>query len=117
MNRPAFPAPISYDGTRTPLKATLFILVCLAWVLPGLIGHDPWKTDEAVVFGSVFEMLRSGDAVVFQLAGEPNLEKAPLYIWFAGVSARFFAGLLPMYDAARLVSGAFMALTLTLLGL
>ena len=112
-----FQGPITYDGTRTPLKTTLFLVVCLAWLLPGLVGHDPWKTDEALVFGSVFEMLRSGDAVVFRLAGEPYFDKAPLYLWVSGVSARLFGSILAMHDAARLASGLFVASTLGFLSL
>jgi 4-amino-4-deoxy-L-arabinose transferase-like glycosyltransferase len=114
---PVLGPQIAYDGTRTPLKATLFVLVCIAWVLPGLVGHDPWKTDEAIVFGLVHEMLRTGDAVIFSLAGEPYLDKAPLYLWISGLSARLLGGILPMHDAARLPSGAFMAATLGLLSL
>ncbi len=46
-------------------------LLCLAWILPGLIGHDPWKPDEAYTFGLVYHILQSGDWVVPTLAGEP----------------------------------------------
>ena len=108
---------IVYDGARTPLKTTLFVLVCLAWIVPGLVGHDPWKSDEAIVFGAIVEMLRSGDIVVFRLAGEPYLEKAPLYLWVAGLLAKLLGGLLPLHDAARVASGLFMAATLGLLSL
>ncbi len=110
-------ARIAYDGTRTPLKTTLFLVVCFAWILPGLVGHDPWKTDEALVFGAVYEMLRSGDAVLFKLAGEPYFDKAPLYLWVSGVSARLFGAILPLHDAARLASGVFMGATLGFLTL
>jgi 4-amino-4-deoxy-L-arabinose transferase-like glycosyltransferase len=109
--------PIAFDGTRTPLKTTLFLLVCLAWILPGLVGHDPWKTEEAIVFGAVHEMLATGDWTVFRIAGEPYFERAPLYLWVAALSAKFFGGLLPLHDAARLASGVFMAATLGLLSL
>jgi 4-amino-4-deoxy-L-arabinose transferase-like glycosyltransferase len=105
---------ITYDGGRTPLKTSLFVLVCLTWIVPGLVGHDPWKTDEATVFGAVFDMLRSGDWVIFRIAGEPYLEKAPLYLWTAGLTAKAFGALLPLHDAARLASGVFMAATLGL---
>ena len=105
---------IAFDGTRTPLKTTLFVLVCVAWILPGLVGHDPWKTDEAVVFGIVVEMLRSGDWTVLRIAGEPYFEKAPLYLWTAALSAKAFGSLLPLHDGARLASGLFMAVTLAL---
>ena len=104
--------PIVFDGTRTPLKTTLFLLVCLAWILPGLVGHDPWKTEEAIVFGTVHEMLATGDWTVFRIAGEPYFERAPLYLWVAALSAKAFGGLLPLHDAARLASGLFMAATL-----
>ena len=33
----------------------LFGLLCLAWLLPGLIAHDPWKPDEAYTFGVVYD--------------------------------------------------------------
>src|SRR5262245_48474654 len=87
--------PITFDGTTTPLKTALFLVVCLAWLLPGLVGHDPWKVDDAVVFGAVVEVLRSGDWIVFRIAGEPFLDKAPLFIWTAAVFAKVFGGLLP----------------------
>jgi hypothetical protein len=72
---------IDYDSGPTPLKTTLFLIVCAAWLLPGLVGHDPWKIDEAVVFGIVAEILRTGQWIVFGIAGEPHAGKAPLFIW------------------------------------
>ncbi len=109
------PSRIAYDGTRTPLKTTLFVVVCLAWLLPGLVGHDPWKVDEALVFGAVAEMLRSGDWLVFRLAGEPFFDKAPLFFWVAGAFAKALGGFLALHDAARLSAGFFMAATLAML--
>ena len=106
---------IAYDGSRTPLKTVLFLVVCLAWLLPGLVGHDPWKVDEAVVFGTVAEILRSGDWLAFRIAGEPYLDKAPLFIWTAAAFSKALGGILAPHDAARLASGFYMALTLGLL--
>jgi 4-amino-4-deoxy-L-arabinose transferase-like glycosyltransferase len=108
---------IAYDGTRTPLKTVLFLVVCLAWLVPGLVGHDPWKYDEAVVFGVVTEMLSTGDWVMFRIAGEPYFDKAPLFMWVAAAFAKVFGGVLPLHDAARLATGFFMASTLALLSL
>jgi 4-amino-4-deoxy-L-arabinose transferase-like glycosyltransferase len=107
---------ILYDGARTPVKTVLFLVVCLAWLLPGLVGHDPWKGD-GIVYGIVMEMLRSGDWVIHTLAGEPWLEKAPLYYWVAAGSANVFGTILPLHDAARLASGFFMAATLVFVSL
>lgn len=109
------PSRIAYDGTRTPLKTTLFVLVCLAWLLPGLVGHDPWKADEAIAFGAVMEMLRSGDWLSFRIAGEALFDRAPLFFWMAAAFAKALGGLLPLHDAARLAAGFFMAATLGLL--
>jgi 4-amino-4-deoxy-L-arabinose transferase-like glycosyltransferase len=103
---------IAFDGTQTPAKSALFLLVCLAWLLPGLTGHDPWKTDEALALGTVAEMLRTGDWTVPMLAGEPYLDQAPLFYWVAAAFARVFGGWLPLHDAARLAAGFFMAITM-----
>ncbi|HEX7811542.1 MAG TPA: glycosyltransferase family 39 protein [Burkholderiales bacterium] len=101
--------------TAHPVRLT--ILICLVWILPGLTGHDPWKPDEAQAFGVVYHLLESHDWVVPMLAGEPYLVKPPLVY----LSAAFFGVLLspfmPLHDAARLVSGAYMALTFLFIGL
>ena len=78
-------SPIAFDGTRTPLKTALFVIVCLAWLLPGLVGHDPWKTDEAMAFGAVAEILSTGDWTQFRIAGEPLLGEPPLFLWTAAL--------------------------------
>lgn len=110
MQASSFPAPASF-------KTQLLILLCLAWVIPGLIGHDPWKPDEAYSFGLVNHILNSGDWVVPTLAGEPFMEKPPLYYITAAAFARLFSGWLPLHDGARLASGFYMALTLLFTGM
>lgn len=108
---------IAFDGTKTPLKTALFLLVCAAWLLPGLVGHDPWKVDEAVVFGLVAEILRGGDWLQFAIAGEPYFEKAPLFVWTCALFAKAFGGIIALHDAARLAAGFYMAGTMALLAL
>jgi len=106
---------IAWDGTRTPLKTALFLVVCVTWLLPGLVGHDPWKYDEAVVFGVVNEILRTGDWIHFRIADEPFFGKAPLFVWTAAALAKILGGLLPLHDAARLAAGVYVAATLAFL--
>lgn len=101
----------------TPLKAGLLFLLCAVWVLTGLVGHDPWKPDEAYGFGLIYHILQHGDWLVPTLAGEPYLDKPPLYYWVAALTAQSFAPLLPLHDGARLASGLFTALTLLFAGL
>ena len=90
-------------------RGMLVALLCAAWILPGLIGHDPWKPDEAQTFGVVYELLRGGSWVVPTLAGEPFLEKPPLFYLTAAAFAKLFSFALPLHDAARLATGAWMA--------
>jgi len=89
----------------------LLAAICLAWILPGLIGHDPWKPDEAYTFGVVYEIIRGGSWIVPRLAGEVFLHEPPLFHLTAAASARLFSPLLPLHDAARLATGFYMALT------
>src|SRR5437870_8961181 len=92
-------------------RAALALLVTV-WLAAGLVGRDPWKPDEAYSFGLVHHILHSGDWVVPTLAGEPFMEKPPLFFISAALFARLFAGFLPLHDAARLASGFYAALTL-----
>jgi 4-amino-4-deoxy-L-arabinose transferase-like glycosyltransferase len=92
-------------------RTLLVALFCLAWILPGLVGHDPWKPDEAYSFGVVYEMLRGSSWVVPALAGEPFLDKPPLAYLVAAAFAQIFSSVLPLHDGARLATGFWMALT------
>lgn len=102
---------------RAPIPFIFVFTLALAYLLPGLIGHEPWKQDETYIFGMVYHMLQSGDWIVPQVAGEPFLEKPPLYYWVAAISAQLNSGWLPLHDGARLATGLFSALTLLFTGL
>jgi 4-amino-4-deoxy-L-arabinose transferase-like glycosyltransferase len=86
--------------------------VMAAWVVLGLIGHEPWKPDEAYTFGLVWHILETGEWLVPTLGGLPFVEKPPLFFWTAAVFAKLFAWALPLHDAARLAAGFYVALTL-----
>lgn len=105
---------ISVPNTRATVLITLLVLL---FTLPGLIGHDPWKQDEAYVFGIVWHMVQSNDYIVPVLANEPFMEKPPLYYYVAALSLHTFSRWLPPHDAARLATGFFMLVTLLCIGL
>jgi 4-amino-4-deoxy-L-arabinose transferase-like glycosyltransferase len=109
--KPTDPNPI------TPAKAVLLGLLCLIWLGTGLVGHDPWKPDDAFSFGVVYSMLHNGNWLVPTLAGEPFMDKPPLYYWTAALFAKLLSPLLPLHDGARLASGFYTALTLLFIGL
>src|SRR5260221_4277400 len=98
-------------GTLQP-QSSVAIAVLAGWVLFGLVGHDPWKPDEAYSFGLVNHILQSGEWVVPTLGGEPSMEKPPLYYLAAAASARLFSPLLPLHDGARLATTFFILATL-----
>jgi len=98
-------------------KLRWLVLLCLAWILPGLVGHQPWKPDDAYSFGLVHHILKSGDWLVPTLANLPFMEKPPLYFVTAAIFTKLLSPLLAPHDAARLTSGFFMALTLLFTGL
>ncbi len=107
--------PIIFDGTSSPVKKALFIIICAAWILPGLIGHDPWKPDEAIAFGIIHSMLKEGHWLLLMIAGEPTFDYPPLYYWVGAAFSFVFSPVLPAHDGARLATGFFMALALTYL--
>ena len=85
-----------------PPRGTVLIVFCAFYLLPGLIGHDPWKGDDATHFGVAYSMLDGGHWLLPHLAGEVWLDSPPLYHWTAAVLAKVFGLLLPLHDAARL---------------
>ena len=103
--------PIIFDGHSTPIKTALFIILCAAWILPGLIGHDPWKT-ESTTFGIIYSMLQEGNWLLPAVAGIPNSDYPPLYYWVAAAMAKIFSPILPLHDGARLATALFIAITL-----
>lgn len=112
-----FPYPPDQASPVTRTKALFLALLCAIWVLTGLVGHDPWKPEDAHSFGIVYDILRSGDWLVPSLAGEPYLDKPPLFFLTAATFAKLFSPWLALHDGARLASGFYTALTLLFTGL
>lgn len=120
-------APLALDSARhailepakpvaRSLPGAIFLILVAAFLLPGLIGHDPWKQDETYIFGIIEHLLDTGDWVVPTMAGEPFMEKPPLYYWLGAATARLFASWLPLHDGARLATGIFMMIACGSLG-
>jgi 4-amino-4-deoxy-L-arabinose transferase-like glycosyltransferase len=88
-----------------PPSAGLLALFALAFVLPGLFMHDPWKSFDAIGIEIIHTMHVSGDWLVPRVAGDPWLEDPPLFHWTALLLAKVAAFALPFHDAARAASG------------
>jgi 4-amino-4-deoxy-L-arabinose transferase-like glycosyltransferase len=98
-----------------PPSAAVLVLFVVAFCVPGLVGHAPWKTDDAIGIGVVHQMLQHDHWLLPHLAGEVFPDDGPLYYWLASalafVCSGWFAGWLAPHDAARLASGLWIALT------
>src|SRR5256885_16383596 len=91
---------------RGALRTSVVVgVLAFAWLRPTLIGHEPWKPDEAYSFGLVWHILKTGDWVVPTLAGEPFMEKPPLFYLTAAGLAKLALPWLAYHDGARLASG------------
>ncbi len=116
-------SPIGSDQKTNPPPAPgwtypfWILLLALVYILPGLVGHDPWKQDEAYSFGIIYNMVTTGDLVVPTLAADPFLEKPPAYYISAAGMVHLLGDELPLHDAARVTTGIYLGLTFIFAGL
>ena len=108
---------LSPAGPYRALKQFGLVMLCGVWVVLGLVGHDPWKTEDATSFGIVYEMMQGSDLLTPNLAGEPFVDRPPLVYALAAVTGKLADGFLSAHDAARLAAGLLLGLTLYLLAL
>jgi 4-amino-4-deoxy-L-arabinose transferase-like glycosyltransferase len=105
---------------RPPLdkrEVALTLILVIAWLLPGLFGHEPWKPDEAYNFGLVYHMMQSGDWLFLHLPGEHPFASPPLFYMTAALFGKLFAPFVSLPDALRLATGFYMGLSLLFTGL
>ncbi|MFH1044972.1 MAG: glycosyltransferase family 39 protein [Pseudomonadota bacterium] len=100
-----------------PLARVPLLILLAIWLLPGLIGHDPWKTDDAIGIGIAHQFANHGDWLVPRLVGEHYPDDGPLFYWIAAAFAKLLGWLIAQHDAARLAAGACIVLTLLFLRL
>jgi 4-amino-4-deoxy-L-arabinose transferase-like glycosyltransferase len=91
-----------------PPKPGVLALIALAFALPGLAGHDLWKTHDAIGLGIVHDMASGGSLLVPGIAGSPWLLDPPLYHWIALGFGSALQRLIEFHAAARLASGVLM---------
>jgi len=88
-----------------PPSHAVLVLLALAFVLPGLAGHDPWKTYDVVAIEIAHQMRTTGDWLLPRVAGEPWPEDPPFYHWLALAFGGALGWAMPFHNAARLASG------------
>ncbi|MBA3033581.1 MAG: hypothetical protein KKF85_06180 [Gammaproteobacteria bacterium] len=88
------------------------MLLAALFLLAGVMGHDPWKTEDAIHIGIAHGFSTHGNWLFPHIAGEPWPHTAPLYHWVAALLGQAFGGLLDFHNAARLATTLFGALFL-----
>ena len=113
VSEPVDPTEVSPSGRFRAVKQAGLFLLAAAWIALGLIGHDPWKIEDATTFGVSWDIAQRGDVVVPRLAGEDYVARPPLIPALGALAIKTLTPALEPFDAARLVAG--LALTVMLL--
>jgi len=93
----------------------LLLLMCTLYVVPGLVGRDPWRFEDAAGFGVAWTMaqaVRGGaDWLMPNVVGVPMHEEGPLPFWLGAIAIRALPFLAPD-TVVRGVAMAWLALFL-----
>ena len=105
------PAIVPQSAVRR-LPRLALILFCIAYVLPGFLGREPWKVADVSAFGVMLEMA-AGHSGWWQpqVLGVPVDEAGPLPYWLGAAFIKLLP-FLPADLAARIPFGGLLALTL-----
>ena len=95
---------------RLPASATLALprwalfALCLLYILPGLVGRDPWKPDDAAGFGIMWTMANGtlADWLSPNIVGLAMPEEGPLAFWLGAICIKLFGWLVGAPMAARI---------------
>ena len=89
-------------------RLPFWVLVALVsvYACAGLIGRDPWKTDDAATFGAMWTLANGGwlDWLQPNVAGAPFTSEGPAFIWLGAICVKALAWLTGAAHAARLAT-------------
>lgn len=95
------------------LPRTALLLLCLAYVLPGFIGREPWKSQDMTAFGVMRELALGQSAWLSpSLMGQALEFPALLPYWLGAWAMQLCPAWLPVDFAARVPFGLLLALCL-----
>ena len=83
------PARLTATATIKLPRVALF-LMALVYAIPGLLGRDPWKPDDASSFGVMWTMANGGlaDWLMPNVAGAPVFDAGPLMYWLGAIAIK-----------------------------
>lgn len=89
------------DGKNSAISGGMVVL-CLLISLAGLWNHDLWTPDEPREAALVLSISRTGNVIVPQLAGDPFVEKPPLFYIVAAAGIALLGKWIGNTEAIRL---------------
>ena len=111
MNYPT-PAIVSKAAARR-LPRLALLLFCAAYVLPGFIGRDAWKSADMTALGFMAELVQGNASwLTPTLMGMPADSPAPLPYWLGAWTLQLAPSWIAMDFAVRIPFGILMALAL-----
>ena len=112
MNSPK-PALVTLRGARR-LPRLALLLLCAAYLLPGLFGRDPWRNADLTAFGQMVAMAEGRTSWWAPVLGSVPADTALLPHWLGALFISAGAGLVDPALAARIPFALLLALTLAL---
>lgn len=111
MNRPT-PAIVTQSAVRR-LPRWALLLFCVAYVVPGFVGREPWKNADMTALGYMFELAQGASSWLSpMLVGQPPEFDALLPYWLGAWAMQLAPAWMPADFAARLPFVALLVLTL-----
>ena len=111
MTQPT-PAIVAQDAVRR-LPRIALLLLCLAYVVPGFVGREPWKNADISGFGHMFELARGNASwLAPSILGQSPEFDALLPYWLGAWAIRLAPAWVEPDFAARVPFALLLALTL-----
>ena len=105
------PALVTQDAVRR-LPRMALLLLCAAYVLPGLFGRDPWRGAELAAFGQMLALAEGRAPWLAPALGGVPTDAALLPHWIGALAIRAGQGWLDPALAARMPFTLMLVLTL-----
>ncbi|HEY2188302.1 MAG TPA: hypothetical protein VGH48_07055 [Caldimonas sp.] len=111
MNPPN-PALVS-QREAAPLPRLALLVLCAAYVLPGLVGRDPWRSADITSFGYIVNIAAGKTGWLAPSVGGVPADGALLPYWIGAIFVRVLALLDPII-AARIPFALLLAIAISL---
>jgi 4-amino-4-deoxy-L-arabinose transferase-like glycosyltransferase len=108
------PALVTQDAVRRLPRAAL-ILLCAAYVLPGVFGRDPWKNADLAAFGQMLAMAEGRSSWLAPTLGGVPADTALLPHWLGAAFIALTSQWLDPAFAARVPFALLLVLALVAL--